>query len=297
MLRLLIVLCFFAFPLNDSLHAFWTSKQVQEYAHHSELQRRSAWQLIARIPFKGNERVLDIGCRDGHNAAWISRMIPNGKVLGVDSSEAMITWAKKQYHPYEFPNLHFVAKEIDTNFDKNKLAEVFDIVTSFFSMHMVANKQAVISKINYFLKPGGLFFCVIPPLKTNAEYDKAFLDTLESEKWKSFFNNYEPAFCFCSLKEYKQLFTSIGLNILECRFQPSADPFVNDEEFVSWFKACMPHIHYIPEELQNEFIYEILDRYLTNRPSAITDDGAICFFWGRYEIIAQKKESYIEMLQ
>lgn len=289
MFRLLIVLCLAILPLNAAIHSFWTVKQVQDYVHHSELQKRSVWQLIAKIPFKGSERVLDIGCRDGHNAAWISRMIPQGKVLGVDPSDPMITWAKKQYHPYEFPNLHFVAKDFDTNFDKNQLGEVFDIVTSFYSLHQVNDKQAALAKIYYFLKPGGLFFCVTPPFKTNSEYDAALKETVESEKWKSYFVNYEPAFNFCSLDEYQKMLTAIGLNILECKFQPSVDPFINGEEFVNWFKACMPHIHYIPEELHNEFAYELLERYLINRPTAVTDDGAICFFWGRFEIIAQKK--------
>lgn len=290
MLRLIIGLSVLCLPFCNVLSAFWTEKQVQEYVHHSELQRRSAWQLLSKIRFNGNERVLDLGCRDGHNTAWISRLVPEGRVLGVDPSSYMVAWAKRQYHPSEFPNLHFVVANFSTPFDKKRLKEVFDVVTCFLALHLVPDKQMALERVYYFLKPGGIFVCVTPPFQTNSDYTEALQQTIESEQWQPYFKTFDSPFHFVTLDDYQNLLTQAGLEIVRCRYEPSMDPFVNSGEFISWFKACMPHIHCIPEEEQDIFIKEVLERYLCSRPSAVTDEGAICFFWGRFEIVARKRE-------
>lgn len=118
---LLILLVVFSGSLYGGSQ--WNEEQVVDYLYHSDYQRRASWHLLSQVRFKGDEKVLDVGCGDGRNTAWLARLVRKGHVIGIDPSDAMITWAKKQYHPFEFPNISFI------DGDANRLPKgLFDII-------------------------------------------------------------------------------------------------------------------------------------------------------------------------
>lgn len=284
-LRYFLLLALFV-ALKSYCH--WDEKQVFNYVHDSELQRRSTWQLLSKVPFRGDETVLDIGCGDGRNTAWIACLVRNGTVFGIDPCIPMINWAKKQYHPLEFPNLVFALGDFESIQNLNIQKESCDVITSFFSLHIVKDKLRALEQIYFYLKPKGKFICVTPPLGTNHEYDEALKTTMFSPKWKSYFSHFVSTFKFIDLETYKSIITQSGLVLLEGSYQRSVDPFINAQAYVNWFKGTMPHVHYLPEDKQDEFIHDVLDLYLKLRPDAIAPEGTLYFYWGRYEFLAYK---------
>jgi trans-aconitate 2-methyltransferase len=282
--RFLILSAIFSTSLFAGSH--WDEEQVVDYVHHSELQRRSSWHLLSQVTFDGDENVLDVGCGDGRNSAWIAWLVRQGNVIGIDPSVAMITWAKKQYHPFEFPNLVF------TDGDANHLPEgIFDTITSFFSLHVVEDKQAAIRGFFDTLSEKGRVIAVIPPIAKNLEFAEAVRDTMQNPHWKGYFKDFQSTFRFENLDTYVNFFKNAGFSILQAQDVPSVDPFVNREEAINWFKGTWPHIHYLLKEFRTDFISEIIDRYIEKRPTACTEDGVLYFYWGHYEIVAQKGSS------
>lgn len=288
MLKYFFSLFIVLLSLASNGFAHWDEAQVTKYVHHSELQRRSTWQLLSKIHFTGNETVLDIGCGDGRNTAWIACLIRSGKVFGIDPCLPMINWAKRQYHPLEFPNLYFEIGDFESIQNADIPSESCDVITSFFSLHIVKDKPKALENVYALLKPKGKFVCVTPPIHTNAEYDQAVKMTISSSKWKNYFSNFASTFQFADLEGYKSAITAAGLVLIEGKYQPSIDPFVNAQEYINWFKGTMPHVHYLPEDKQDEFIQDILNTYLTLRPEAVADDGTLYFYWGRFEFLASK---------
>lgn len=269
----------------SSLYAgsHWNEEQVVDYVHHSELQRRSSWHLLSQVAFKGNENVLDVGCGDGRNTAWIARLVRQGSVIGIDPSEAMISWAKKQYHPFDFPNVEFVEG------DASHLPKgLYDVITSLFSLHIVNDKQSAVQGFYDHLSGGGFLYAVMPPVHTNLEFSEAVRETMENFRWHSYFKDFKSTFRFENLQAYIEYFENAGFTILHAKDVPAVDPFVNREEAINWFRGTWPHIHYLPSELHKEFLGDMVDLYIQKRPTACTNDGVIYFYWGHYEMIAQK---------
>ena len=58
----------------------------EDYERHSAQQERWARELVAKLQLAGDETVLDIGCGDGKVTAEIASRVPEGRVLGIDSS-------------------------------------------------------------------------------------------------------------------------------------------------------------------------------------------------------------------
>ena len=72
--------------ISDAENYLWDAK---EYAKHSQNQYEWALELIPKLKLKGNEVLLDIGCGDGKVSATLASYLPNGRVVGIDSSEEM----------------------------------------------------------------------------------------------------------------------------------------------------------------------------------------------------------------
>ncbi len=53
--------------------------------------------VLAGYSFNGNEAVLDVGCGDGRVSHQLSLRVPEGRVVGIDSSASMIEFARANH--------------------------------------------------------------------------------------------------------------------------------------------------------------------------------------------------------
>ena len=104
---------------------------------------------------KTGDTVIDLGSGAG-NDAFIARKIvgENGKVLGIDFTEAMITKARANAEKINFNNVEFRLGDID---DMPVTSNYADVIISNCVLNLVPNKHKVISEIFRVLKPGGHF--------------------------------------------------------------------------------------------------------------------------------------------
>lgn len=104
---------------------------------------------------KAGDTVIDLGSGAG-NDAFIARKIvgENGKVLGVDFTEAMIKKARANAEKLNFNNVEFRLGDID---DMPVTSNYADVIVSNCVLNLVPNKYKVISEIYRVLKPGGHF--------------------------------------------------------------------------------------------------------------------------------------------
>ncbi|HVQ19527.1 MAG TPA: class I SAM-dependent methyltransferase [Terrimicrobiaceae bacterium] len=84
-----------------------TEWDASEYARISGLQEAMAEEVLSLLDLKGAKRVLDVGCGNGKVTAEIASGVPQGSVLGVDSSADMIAFALSRFGPRLQPNLRF----------------------------------------------------------------------------------------------------------------------------------------------------------------------------------------------
>lgn len=87
----------------------WDSR---DYAKHSSVQYQWACELIDKLNFSGKESLLDIGCGNGAVSALLAKKLPDGMVVGMDSSEPMIEGAKQGFPVSIYPNLNFCLMDV-----------------------------------------------------------------------------------------------------------------------------------------------------------------------------------------
>jgi len=114
---------------------------ASDYERHSGAQLQWARDLIEKLDLRGHESVLDIGCGDGKVTAAIAARLPEGRVVGIDNSTAMIELARERHAG---ANLHF--KRVDVR--NLARTERFDVVFSNAVMHWIKRHLPVLRRVH-----------------------------------------------------------------------------------------------------------------------------------------------------
>lgn len=135
----------------------WTRPEhVEAYlAIKNSVPHRDAGEatLLAEIP-RNSQRILDLGCGDGHLLSLTLDHCPEATGVGLDFSPAMLQRARERFAANNRVSL------VDHNL-QTPLPELgtFDVVVSSFAIHHLEHhrKRDLFAEIFRFLRPGGLF--------------------------------------------------------------------------------------------------------------------------------------------
>src|SRR6202163_178425 len=126
-----------------------THWDAHKYSTNSAVQYRIAMAVLAEHTFNGDEAVLDVGCGDGKITHQLALRVPKGRVVGIDSSESMIRFAKETHAVQA--TLSFELKDVTNLRYKNE----FDVAVSTFCLQWVREKLTAFRGVRNSLRPGG----------------------------------------------------------------------------------------------------------------------------------------------
>ena len=135
--------------------------------------------LLNRVEWRGDERVLDVGCGRGLILVGAAHKVPRGSATGVDIWQAEDLSGNHPDVPLKNAALEGVADRVKVETaDMRKLPfpdGSFDVVVSRAAIHNLyaaADRAAAIREIARVLKPGGR--AVIDDIRHHREYHEAF---------------------------------------------------------------------------------------------------------------------------
>lgn len=141
----------------------WVKKMSNEGdSAHKYLEKPA---MYKKLPDLKNKSVLCIGCGSGEECSHI-KSLGAKKVIGVDISEELINYAKKNY-----PDIEFYIMDMEKlNFPKSN----FDFVYSSLALHYLKDWTRALKNIYKILKKDGTFlFSAHHPIKWGAEKERA----------------------------------------------------------------------------------------------------------------------------
>jgi len=259
---------------------------AEEYRDNSSQQQRWAIELISKLRLKGDERVLDIGCGDGKVTVEIADFLVRGSIMGIDSSEEMISYARGKFPADKFPNVTFEKMDArDMSFSNE-----FDVVFSNATLHWVVDHPPVLGKIRESLNPRGR---VVIQMGGKGNADSVldiFEEMLKYKKWARFFNGFTFPYGFYGVEEYRQWLEESDLRSLRVELIPKDMTHKGKEGLSGWVRTTwLPYTQRLPEELQEDFIEELATRYIDRYP--LDEDGLVHIAMVRLEVEAEKKDA------
>jgi trans-aconitate 2-methyltransferase len=234
-----------------------------DYAKNSTAQLRWAEELIAKLALKGCESVVDIGCGDGKVTARLARVVKNGYVLGIDSSESMIQSAKEQFPPGANLNLSF--RRMDAT--EIHLSERFDVAFSNATLHWVKDQIAVLGGVHSCLKAGGKVLFQMGGQGNAAEVLEAVRQIIRRPQWQQYFEGFEPPYHFYGPEEYEVWLAESGFHALRVELIPKDMEHEGLDGLMGWLRTTwFPYTDCVPVELREVFLRELLQIYMATHP-------------------------------
>ncbi|KTD27186.1 MULTISPECIES: class I SAM-dependent methyltransferase [Legionella] len=225
-----------------------------EYSKNNALQCNFAMDLLGKMTFDGQSKILDIGCGDGLITSKMAALAPQGYVVGTDISVQMIDFASKKY--CKQANLSFVVMDASHNIFR----EQFDVVTSFNCLHWVKNQQSALSGIEKAAAPGAQIGLLLSHRKSLYHF---ILDKLcSNHKWKDCFLDFVNPRAFFELRDYKNMLIHSQLHIVELSELKMTYTFKSKEQLQDFLCAACAEIKRVPNDRKSTFLNDFAIAYL-----------------------------------
>ncbi len=256
-----------------------------DYAAHSSAQESWARELMEKLALEGHEHVLDIGSGDGRITAGIARRIPEGRVVGADSSEEMVLHARESFPAEEYPNLAFVLADArKLTFDGE-----FDVVFSNACLHWIADHHPVLAGISRSLRPGGRILLQMGGRGNAAGVVTAAASLIREPEWCGWFGGFPFPYGFHGPEEYRGWLVEAGFEAADASLFPKDMVHDGPEGLAGWVRTTwLPYIERVPDAMRERFIGEIVRRYLDANPP--DSEGKTHVGMMRLEVKAKKKD-------
>src|SRR3954454_19863912 len=104
-------------------------------------------EVLERLELSGDEVAVDAGCGSGRVSAELKRRLPNGHLIAVDGSGAMVKKARER-----------LGDDVDylvTDLVELELPEPVDLMFSTATFHWILDHDLLFARIRAALKPGG----------------------------------------------------------------------------------------------------------------------------------------------
>lgn len=255
----------------------------EDYAKNSDAQLKWAQGLKKNIDLQKYKSILDVGCGDGKVTADFAATSPQSKFLGIDSSAAMIDYAKGKYPPSQYPNLEF--KCIDAC--KLNFKQKFDLVFSNATLHWVNDHQTFLQGANYSLKDGGRLIISCGGARNAAEILAVFAELTAQTAWRNYFQDFQNPYFFYGLEEYQAWLAESGFAIARLELVPKDMTHNGQAGLAGWIRTTwMPFTGCVPTDSRDDFIAQFIELYLAHNPQDA--EGLTHVSMVRLEVDAQK---------
>ena len=248
-----------------------------KYKKASKHQREWGNSLIAELKLKGNESILDLGCGDGSLTKELSELVPNGRVIGIDSSIGMIETAKKQ----TAANLTFELMDIN----KLKYENEFDIIFSNAALHWIKDHRMLLKNCCSALKSGGMILWDFAGDGNCSNFFAVIRQFIQSGEYSAYFSGFEWPWYMPTIAEYKELINKSGFKVYRIKEVNRDRYFANAEEMIKWIDqpSIVPFIAKIPDKLKAGFRNAVIHSMLEK---TLQPDGTCFETFRRIHIIA-----------
>jgi trans-aconitate 2-methyltransferase len=232
----------------------WNAEQYHEI---SNPMFAMAMPVLDRLPLRGDELVLDVGCGSGLVTAKLAERVPAGRVVAIDMSVNMLATARDYLQPFA-TGVHYVLADA-ASLPFNGAA---DAIFSTATFHWVLDHEALFSSLFQALRPGGRLVaqCGGGP---NIErlHDRAAALMREPE-FASYFHAWRDPWEFADAEVTRQRLQSTGFTSIVTSIQPSPVRHSDAESFSAYLTTiiCRHHLAYIPTAAdQQRFVSALAD--------------------------------------
>ena len=221
------------------------------YDRVSDVQVAWAHRVLDRLPLRGDEIVLDAGCGSGRVTAMLLERLPEGRVIGVDSSESMIEHARAA--------LGGRVELIVADLTELELDVQVDAVFSNAVFHWVLDQDALFERMFAVLRPDGRLVAQCGG-QGNIETFLSLVEEIAADPpFAPHLEGFVRTWRFPGGEETEERLRASGFEPARAWLEPST---VTPDEPAAFLRTiCLGvHLERLPADLHDPFLEAVLDR-------------------------------------
>jgi trans-aconitate 2-methyltransferase len=215
----------------------------------SDPQFEWGMEVLERLELRGDESVIDAGCGSARITAELLERIPDGRLLAVDGSPAMIEKARER--------LGERASYLVADLAELEAPEPVDLVFSTATFHWIQDHDALFRHLRAALKPGARLVAQCGGRRNVAEHTVGIATVGARPEFAPHLSEMAGVWNFAGPDETEQRLRAAGFSEPRCWLQPKpvtpADPLA----FITTV-TLGPILDQLPEELRRPFAEAVL---------------------------------------
>lgn len=223
------------------------------YDRIADPQARWGATVLDRLRLAGNERVLDAGCGSGRVTEQLLGRLPEGRVVALDASAAMVEQARQRLARYS-DRVDYLVADLSLPLP---LATPVDAILSTATLHWVLDHDAAFRNLAAALRPGGqlVFQC---GGRGNIDTVMAAICAAGCE-WEGPWNYATP-------EQTRERLLRCGFVDVEAWLNEEPTPFASEDALEEFLRAVIlrAHLQRLPAADQAPFVTQVAAR-LHNR--------------------------------
>jgi trans-aconitate 2-methyltransferase len=232
-------------PMNTGAREW----DAETYDAVSDPQFEWGMEVLERLELNGDEVAVDAGCGTGRVTAELAARLPDGRVIAIEGSEAMVEKAKE--------SLGDRATYMVADLTELELPEPADLVFSTATFHWIPDHDALFRKMRAALKPGGRLVAQCGGHGNVAEHARAIAAVAVDPEYGQHLGGAKGLWNFATPEETEPRLEAAGFEGVRCWLQPKPVQPAQPLEFVSTV-TLGPVLDQLPEEKRRPFAEAVL---------------------------------------
>jgi trans-aconitate 2-methyltransferase len=220
------------------------------YDEVSDPQFEWGTEVLGRLELRGDESALDAGCGSGKVTEKLLDQLPDGKLLAVDGSEAMIAKAKER--------LGDRADYLVADLAELEVGEPVDLIFSTATFHWIADHDRLFAHLHDALKPGGRLVAQCGGQGNVAEHAQVIAAVAARPEFASHLEQMTGIWNFAAPEETEDRLRAAGFAEARCWLEPKPVTPPDPLAFTSTV-TLGPLLAQLPDDKRRPFAEAILD--------------------------------------
>jgi trans-aconitate 2-methyltransferase len=205
--------------------------------------------LVKRLALDGAETVLDAGCGTGRVTRMLVEHLPDGRVIGVDGSKAMIEKVREVLRPQD--------EALVSDLTELRLQAPVDAVISSAVFHWIVDHDRLFATLRANMKDGARLVAQCGGAGNIDAFRRDSMGVAAREPYAEHLATFVEPWNYASAEETEERLRRAGFAEVRCWLQPWE---VLPPEPTQYMRTVMlaPHLDSLPAELHDAFIADVL---------------------------------------
>ena len=227
-----------------------------EYEKLSAPQTRWGIEVLERVDVRGDEAAIDAGCGTGRVTELLLAELPEGSVLAIDASLAMVEAARRRFDGE--PRVRVERQDLLSL----EVEETVDLIFSTATFHWISDHERLFENLARALEPGGRLVAQCGGEGNIFRATKATQETMEQERFRNYFVGWEDDKYYADVRSTQRRLEAAGFEEVETWLHDEVAAFDSVDELARFLGTVVlgGHMERLPEGERGPFAAEVAEK-------------------------------------